>query len=527
MSFNSWKVFNQLKERVTKFRPDKSIQNEFFQLINKLPQTQELGEYLKATEKKINEINQSLGQIYDTALKSNKKQDTEDKEVWKKVKRISQSQHHQSKPKEVEMLDLMACITTEQNLLTAVESFMSFLKQQPEVRNNAIKHGAIRILLNKQLNAKCDSLKGALREALTILGYNEPVSGQGIRILSIDGGGIRGVLVLEMLKKLEELTGKRVYEMFDFFCGVSTGAILTYSMGVHLRKLDDIIARYEALSQEIFNQSPLFGTGKLVWKHAYYDTNLWEKKLKDYLGDQSLIVTSRNPNCPKICVVSAIVNQSQVLPYVFRNYALPWRFQSEYDGTFNAELWQAARASAAAPTYFEEFRINEFIHQDGGILANNPTAIAIHEAKLLWPNSPIQCVISFGTGRSVPSPAELGKRNKFDSNRTQVSGSQGTSWSNKFFKILDSATDTQAVHIMLSDLLSENVYYRFNPYLTEVIGMVETDLEKQKQMKRDVIMYLRRNEDKFHEAAKTLMLKKKYRQLISDKINLQRDLLGL
>lgn len=95
-----------------------------------------------------------------------------------------------------------------------------------------MQHGAIRILLNKRLEVTTDLTKGAIREALTILGYSEPISGRGIRILSIDGGGIRGVLVLEMLKKLEELTGKRIYEMFDFFCGVSTGAILTYSMGM-------------------------------------------------------------------------------------------------------------------------------------------------------------------------------------------------------------------------------------------------------------------------------------------------------
>lgn len=73
---------------------------------------------------------------------------------------------------------------------------------------------------------------------------------------------------------------------------------------------------------------------------------------------------------------------------------------------------------------------------------NNPTAIAIHEAKLVWPNTPIQCVVSFGTGRSVPSPAELGKLKTSKSANREI-GSEGTSWSNKFLKILDSATDTQ------------------------------------------------------------------------------------
>ncbi|XP_066149035.1 calcium-independent phospholipase A2-gamma-like isoform X2 [Euwallacea fornicatus] len=532
MSLNSWKFLNHLREIFQKFVLDKQ---ELTQIINKIHQIQDLNDYISFTKTKISSVHHSVQKGCLSVLKSTtpiinreaQKIQINDKDLssWKTVKRISQSQHLLVKPKE--LLESINAAKNEEDLLVNVEALILHLKEHPETRNNAIQHGAIRIILNKRLTITSEVVKGALREALAILGYSDPVSGRGIRILSIDGGGIRGVLVLEMLKKLEELTGKRVYEIFDFFCGVSTGAILTYSMGVHLRKLEDIIMRYEALSQEIFNQSRIFGTSKLVWSHAYYDTALWEKKLKEYLGNENLISTSRGPLCPKICVVSAIVNQSQLSAYTFRNYALPWRFQSEYEGTFNAQVWEAARASAAAPTFFEEFRINDLIHQDGGILVNNPTAIAIHEAKLLWPGVPIQCVVSFGTGRSVPSSVELAKLKALKKKVSLESGSEGTSWSNKFFKILDSATDTQAVHIMLSDLLPETVYYRFNPYLTEVIGMVETDLEKQKQMKRDTLMYLRRNEDKFQEAGKTLMLGKTLGQRIGEKIKFQRELLGI
>lgn len=96
---------------------------------------------------------------------------------------------------------------------------------------------------------------------------------------------------------------------------------------------------------------------------------------------------------------------------------------------------------------------------------------------------------------------------------------QTSTWKMKFMRILDAATDTEQAHHILSDLMPPGNYFRFNPYLTEMISMTECDDEKLKLVEKDAMMYFRRNEDKFEELAEKLLKPRSSISTVNDFIN--------
>jgi calcium-independent phospholipase A2-gamma len=204
-------------------------------------------------------------------------------------------------------------------------------------------------------------------------------------------------------------------------------------------------------------------------------------------------------NLKKISIVSNLTTTSQMKVYLFRNYNLPTSSQSQYEGTVKYKVWEAVRASSAAPGYYEDFKLDGYIFHDGGILANNPTAIAIHEAKQLWPNVQTNCIVSIGNGRFRPSVHE--------SQRVP-----SISLKQKINRIVAGVSCTQTVHNMLIDLLPTKVYFRFNPFVTEEFMLDENRPIKWKLMQYETSMYMRRNNYKFETCAKQLLKPKSYYQ---------------
>lgn len=395
--------------------------------------------------------------------------------------------------------------TSETSKLYRLQEMCKHLLRYPGEKNTMVKENAIPIAL-KLTYSNENEVKESAQEALTLLGYVDPPGSTGIRILAIDGGGIRGMVAIEMLRHLENISGKPIHELFDYICGVSTGAILTMLIGGLNLPMNECEKLYLKTSYELFKRSPLLGTGGLIWSHSYYDTDMWVNILRDVYGDTSLSETARKKGNPKISAFSAVMNQPLLQPFLFRNYALPYRAQSFYPGSCNHKIWQAIRASGAAPGYFEQFHLDGIVHQDGGIIMNNPTALAVHEAKLLWPKEKLHCVVSLGNGRFIPTSHKI---------------TTSTSLMTMLMKVIDSATDTESFHIVLQDHLPANVYFRINPYLSERVTLDETRTEKLEQLKNDARKYIEWNEMKIQKCVTALLKQRTYKQKLNDWIKVQ------
>lgn len=382
--------------------------------------------------------------------------------------------------------------TVMSSITSLVEELNAHLFQHPACKAVMWQEkAALQLLRCRRTFWMDEKLQQAIRETLALIGYVDQVRGHGIRVLSIDGGGTKGLVSLQVLKQLEAQTGKRVYQLFDYICGVSTGAVLAFMLGLARISLDECEEMYHRFGSDVFRQNPLVGTVKMGWTHSYYNTETWEMILREKLGEEILIKTARDELSPKVSAVSAVVNWGKSpKAFIFRNYNhAPGRL-SRYAGGSGYRLWQAVRASSAAPGYFQEFPLHGDIHQDGGLILNNPCALAVHESRLLWPSQGFQCVLSLGTGR-------------YDNARRGPATS--TSLRAKISNLICSATDTEGVHTLLDDLLSPNVYFRFNPMLSSNVTLDESRPEVLHQLQQDTQLYLDRNRPKLERLCEVLM----------------------
>jgi patatin-like phospholipase/acyl hydrolase len=246
------------------------------------------------------------------------------------------------------------------------------------------------------------------------------------RILAIDGGGIKGVIPIQFIKEIEELTGEEIHKSFDLIAGTSTGGILAAALTFQDQKsivantrklsLDEIEDIYVKRGKEIFSVRNIFSKQIHSVKN-WFKPNYCPKKLNKILvetfGDAKIA------SCLKpIFIASYDINRNKPIIFSFRN--------ANSSPTENSSIVEVCRATSAAPTYFPSYT---FTHNkevltciDGGIYMNNPSLGALIEVlgnsqyKFYKINGKqVQLsdisILSLGTGTTISNMAKQNSEN--------------------------------------------------------------------------------------------------------------------
>lgn len=260
------------------------------------------------------------------------------------------------------------------------------------------------------------------------MGYERPtlsehfaIDGRPKRILALDGGGVRGVLSLGVLERVEDLLRKRhggdpnfrLCHYFDLIAGTSTGAIIAAALALGW-SVEEIQQKYFSLGARVFRKS-LFRQGFLRAKYAKHSLTA---ELQDLFGPDTTLGSDRL--LTGLLIVAKRLDTGS--PWPISNNPRGTYFESGLNGRLgnrDYRIWQVVRASTAAPHYFQPEAISitspgnpnsvtgNFV--DGGVSPyNNPSLQALMYAtmegyRLRWPTGADRLLlVSVGTGSTNP-----------------------------------------------------------------------------------------------------------------------------
>jgi uncharacterized protein len=291
-----------------------------------------------------------------------------------------------------------------------------------------------------------------------------------MRVLAIDGGGIRGLIPALVLAELERRAGRRTFELFDLIAGTSTGGILACALcAPDPLPATELVKLYEEEGPEIFSRS-LFqrirsADGLLDEK---YDDAALDRALERFLGHKRLSETR-----PDLIVPS--YDTALPGPYFFKSTKA-----KETPETDDFPLSIVARATSAAPTYFEPVGTGERALVDGGVFATNPAMCAFAEVLNLDSVSPRDVVLlSLGTGEHT-------HRRSFD----EIKDWGLAMWARPILDVVfDGVSD--AVNYQLERVLTGERYWRLQVELTiasdDLDDASEDNLAKLRQQAEELV----------------------------------------
>ena len=313
-----------------------------------------------------------------------------------------------------------------------------------------------------------------------------------IFLLSMDGGGTRGLLLTQTLfaiqKRMKQLKPdcRPIQEYFDYIAGTSAGGLVTLSIG-------SVGATLAA------TRASLFKAGDEICKlSATFPSAVVARSSKETYGNDTLMTDVKHP---RVITTTALADRNPPILHLMCNYGGARNGQkppSEW------KVWEAGRCTSAAPVYFPPYE-NKFV--DGGIMANNPTLdamadIVVQEEKEKSGRK-LAMIVSLGTGIFPPAP-------KTDDVAIYVPNLRN------FFKAISNIGDTMSaafnfLHLIISQASVSNgqeviraeawckslgiPYYRLSPHLNQIVDLTENDVALLTNMMLEGQTYLLRNAD--------------------------------
>jgi patatin-like phospholipase/acyl hydrolase len=306
------------------------------------------------------------------------------------------------------------------------------------------------------------------------------------KILSIDGGGIRGIIPAMIIAEIERRTNKPICQLFDMIAGTSTGGILALGLTkphpdnpqIPHYKAKELIDLYREEGKRIFHQDWIDRHEKLreLFLKPKFASNGREEVLAEYLGKETRIQDALAE-----VLITSYETELRIPVYFTSNKEAEKTSGLDFHRVCQSiTMVEAAMATSAAPTYFEPVLVptdnkpNGFYSLiDGGVFANNPTSLAIMEAiiaskkkarQLRQPDKKLALdeilVVSIGTGSLT---------REYEFQRVKRWGQ--AQWIQPIINIVMDG-QSEAVGSQLDQLLPDaegdpKQYYRFQPRLTK------------------------------------------------------------
>lgn len=219
---------------------------------------------------------------------------------------------------------------------------------------------------------------------------------QKVFVLSLDGGGIRGVILAYILQHIEGIMNVPMHQLFNLIAGTSTGGLVALSLSMPDGE-DPTKARFTpemVLQNYLTKKNDIFKKRSIVYLPGIRNSEYDPKGIETFCKE----IFTKKMKFSELLIPAFVTtfNDTENTLDIFGSHS------AFLGDTSNQFIWKAARMTSAAPLYFTAVLEQEKVYRDGGLGANNPSEIALGEIKRLFPNKALEdiIIVSIGTGEN-------------------------------------------------------------------------------------------------------------------------------